>query len=67
MHGGRATVAIAQKRGWIKPDTDLVALSYFFQGVFIGHVLLDIANQVEYEERWSEIAFKALQPFLVVD
>lgn len=61
------TFAIAQKRGWIKPDTDLVALSYFFQGSFIGHVLLDITNQVEYEERWSEIAFKALQPFLVAD
>ena len=61
------TFAIAQKRGWIKPDIDLVALSYFFQGVFIGHILLDVTNQVEYDERWSEIAFKALQPFLVVD
>ncbi len=61
------TFAIAQKRGWIKPDTDLVALSYFFQGVFIGHILLDVTNQVEYDKRWSEIAFKALQPFLVVD
>ena len=58
------TFAIAQKRGWIKPDIDLVALSYFFQGVFIGHILLDITNQTEYDERWSEIAFKALQPFL---
>ena len=61
------TFAIAQKRGWIKPDIDLVALSYFFQGVFIGHILLDVTNQVEYDERWSEIAFKALQPFLVAD
>ena len=61
------TFAIAQKRGWIKPDTDLVALSYFFQGVFIGHILLDVTNQVEYDERWSEIAFKALQPFLAAD
>lgn len=61
------TFAIAQKRGWIKPDIDLVALSYFFQGVFIGHVLLDITNEVEYNEQWSEIAFKALQPFLVLD
>jgi hypothetical protein len=61
------TFAIAQKRGWIKPDIDLVALSYFCQGVFIGHILLDVTNQVEYDERWSEIAFEALQPFLVVD
>ena len=61
------TFAVAQKRGWIKPDIDLVALSYFFQGVFIGHILLDVTNQVEYDERWSEIAFEALQPFLVVD
>ena len=61
------TFAIAQKRGWIKPDIDLVALSYFFQGVFIGHILLDVTNQVEYDERWSEIAFKSLQPFLAAD
>lgn len=61
------TFAIAQKRGWIKPDIDLVALSYFFQGAFIGHILLDVTNQVEYDERWSEIAFKALQPFLAAD
>ena len=61
------TFAIAQKRGWINPDIDLVALSYFFQGVFVGHVLLDITNEVEYNEQWSEIAFKALQPFLVLD
>lgn len=61
------TFAIAQKRGWINPDIDLVALSYFFQGVFVGHVLLDITNEVEYNKQWSEIAFKALQPFLVLD
>jgi hypothetical protein len=66
VHGGGASVGLVGHAP-IKPDIDLVALSYFFQGVFIGHILLDITNQTEYDERWSEIAFKALQPFLVVD
>ena len=58
---------IAKDHEWVRQDVDLIALSYWLQGVFIGHILLDVTNQVEYDERWSEIAFKALQPFLVVD
>lgn len=30
------TFAIAQKRGWINPDIDLVALSYFFRAYLSG-------------------------------
>ena len=58
---------IAKDRGWVKPDTDLMALSYWIQGVFIGHIMLDITEQTEHEEAWSEVAFQALQPFLAVD
>ena len=58
---------IAKDRGWVKPDTDLMALSYWIQGVFIGHIMLDITEQIEYEDAWSQIAFQALQPFLAAD
>ena len=58
---------IAKDRGWVKPDTDLMALSYWIQGVFIGHIMLDITEQIEHEDAWSQIAFQALQPFLAAD
>lgn len=61
------SLQIAKDRGWVKPDTDLVALSYWIQGVFIGHIMLDIAEQPEHEEAWSQIALQALQPFLTDD
>ena len=58
---------IAKDRGWVKPDTDLMALSYWIQGVFIGHIMLDITEQTEHEEAWGEVAFEALRPFLATD
>ena len=58
---------IAKDRGWVKPDTDLMALSYWIQGVFIGHIMLDITEQTEHEDAWSQIAFQALQPFVAAD
>ena len=58
---------VAKDRGWIKPDTDLMALSYWIQGVFIGHVMLDISEQTEHEDAWGQVAFQALQPFLAAD
>ena len=58
---------IAKDRGWIKPDTDLMALSYWIQGVFIGHIMLDITEQTEHEDAWGQVAFQALQPFLAAD
>ena len=58
---------IAKDRGWVKPDTDLMALSYWIQGVFIGHIMLDITEQTEHEEAWGQVAFEALRPFLAAD
>ena len=58
---------IAKDRGWVKPDTDLMALSYWIQGVFIGHIMLDITEQTEHEDAWGQVAFQALQPFLAAD
>ena len=58
---------IAKDRGWVKPDTDLMALSYWIQGVFIGHIMLDITEQTEHEDAWSQMAFQAQQPFLAAD
>jgi AcrR family transcriptional regulator len=58
---------IAKDRGWVKPDTDLMALSYWIQGVFIGHIMLDITEQTEHEDAWDQVAFEALRPFLAAD
>ena len=58
---------IAKDRGWVKPDTDLMALSYWIQGVFIGHIMLDITQQTEHEDAWGQVAFEALRPFLAAD
>ena len=58
---------IAKDRGWVKPDTDLMALSYWIQGVFIGHIMLDITERTEHEDAWSQVAFEALRPFLAAD
>ena len=58
---------LAKDRGWVKPDTDLMALSYWIQGVFIGHIMLDITEQTEHEDAWSQVAYQALQPFLAAD
>ncbi len=58
---------ITKDRGWIKPDTDLMALSYWIQGVFIGYIMLDITEQTEHEDAWGQVAFQALQPFLAAD
>jgi len=58
---------LAKDRGWVKPDTDLTALAYWIQGVFIGHIMLDITGQTEHEDGWSEVAFLALQSFLAAD
>lgn len=61
------TFKIARDRGWVKPDVNLLTLSYWVQGVFIGHIMLDITGQIEHEEGWSETAFLALQSFLTAD
>lgn len=61
------SMKIAQDRGWIKTDADLLALSYWLSGVFIGHVMLDITDQPDLDSRWSEVAILALESFVTED
>jgi len=61
------SLKIAQDRGWIKTGVDLLALSYWLSGVFIGHVMLDITDQPELDSRWSEVATMALGSFAKED
>jgi len=61
------SLKIAQDRGWIKTDADLLALSYWLSGVFIGHVMLDITDQPDLDSRWSEVAILALESFVAED
>ena len=61
------SLKIAQDRGWIKTDVDLLALSYWLSGVFIGHVMLDITDQPDLDSRWSDVAILSLESFVAED
>lgn len=61
------TFQIAQSRGWIKPNLNLLATAYWFQGVFIGHVMLDITDIDSLDDEWNNVAVASLKSFLVND
>lgn len=58
------TFQIAKDRGWIKPDVDVLAASYWFQGLFIGHIMLDITEIKELDKAWNSIAVDAVRSFI---
>jgi len=61
------TIQIAVDKGWLRPDIDVRAFSYFQQAVFFGHMLLDISGEGDLKEPWNEIAIIAFKAFLVQD
>lgn len=61
------TMQIAVDKGWLRPDIDVRAFSYFQQAVFFGHTLLDISGEGDLKEPWNEIAIIAFKAFLVQD
>jgi len=61
------TMQIAVDKGWLRPDIDVRAFSYFQQAVFFGHKLLDISGEGDLKEPWNEIAIIAFKAFLVQD
>jgi AcrR family transcriptional regulator len=61
------TMQIAVDKGWLRPDIDVRAFSYFQQAVFFGHKLLDISGEGDLIEPWNEIAIIAFKAFLVQD
>ena len=58
------TFQIAKDRGWIKPDVDVLAASYWIQGLFIGHIMLDITEIKELDKAWNSIAVDAVRSFI---
>ena len=58
------TMQIAVDKGWLRPDINVRAFSYWQQGMFFGHKLLDISGEDDLEEPWNEIAIIALRAFL---
>ena len=58
------TMQIAVDKGWLRPDTNVRAFSYWQQGMFFGHKLLDISGEDDLKEPWNEIAIIALRAFL---
>jgi AcrR family transcriptional regulator len=58
------TMQIALDKGWLRPDINVKAFSYWQQGMFFGHKLLDISEEDDLNEPWNEIAIIALRAFL---
>ena len=58
------TMQIAVDKGWLRPDINVIAFSYWQQGMFFGHKLLDISSEDDLKEPWNEIAIIALRAFL---
>ena len=58
------TLQIAKDRGWIKPDVDVVAASYWIQGLFMGHIMLDITEIKDLDKAWNSIAVDAIRSFI---
>ena len=58
------TMQIAVDKGWLRPDINVRAFSYWQQGMFFGHKLLDISDEDDLKEPWNDIAIIALRAFL---
>ena len=58
------TFQIAKDRGWIKPDVDVLAASYWIQGLFMGHIMLDITEIKDLDKAWNSIAVDAVRSFI---
>ena len=55
------TLQIAKDRGWLMPDVDVLATSYWIQGLFIGHIMLDITGISDLDDAWNDVGIKALR------
>ena len=58
------TMQIAVNNGWLRPDINVRAFSYWQQGMFFGHKLLNITDEDDLNDPWNEIALIALKAFL---
>jgi AcrR family transcriptional regulator len=58
------TMQIAVDNGWLRPDINVRAFSYWQQGMFFGHKLLDITDEDDLKDPWNKIAIIALKAFL---
>ncbi len=59
------TFQIAQNRGWVKPNLNLDAIAYWFTGIFIGHIMLDITELDHLDDEWNKIAIESFKTFIV--
>ena len=55
------TFQFAKDRGWLKPDIDVLATSYWIQGIFIGHIMLDITGINDLDDAWNDAVIKAIR------
>lgn len=55
------TFQFAKDHGWLKPDVDVLATSYWIQGIFIGHIMLDITGINDLDDAWNDSVIKAIR------
>jgi len=55
------TFQIAKDRGWLKPDVDVLATAYWIQGIFIGHIMLDITGINDLDDAWNDAVIKSVR------
>ena len=55
------TFQIAKDRGWLKPDVDVLATSYWIRGIFIGRIMLDITGINDLDDAWNDAVIKAIR------
>ena len=58
------TLQIAQSKGWIRPEVNLLAFAYWLQGVFLGQLMLEITEITDLGDDWHTITMTAVKTFL---
>jgi AcrR family transcriptional regulator len=56
-----------QRRGWLRQDLDVSAISAFMTATFLGRVADDIADEPVDADAWMNVAMKAFQAILFPD
>lgn len=59
------TLAVAQRKGWLKNDIELTALSFWLQGLFIGQIMTDITDVKTTDEDWISISLNSLKALII--
>ncbi|NCZ71138.1 MAG: TetR/AcrR family transcriptional regulator [Actinobacteria bacterium] len=49
-----------QRKGWLRPDVDLLALAYWYMGQILGRALIEMGDDPVVEKHWNQISIEAV-------